>query len=123
MHAQLDNHRWKNRIILIFTQSESLALYQQQVKDLYQDDSELEERDLVIYSIFAQSSKPELPLRKIQSLQQSYNASKEPFLCVLIGKDGYVKRRMTKLYPRKQIFDLIDSMPMRQSEMRRKKKG
>ena len=40
-----------------------------------------------------------------------------PFWIVLIGKDGGVKLRSDDA-GLDQIFDLIDSMPMRQAEMR-----
>ncbi len=37
---------------------------------------------------------------------------------VLVGKDGDEKARWNRVVNPQEIFDLIDSMPMRQSEMR-----
>lgn len=42
-----------------------------------------------------------------------------PFLAVLIGKDGGVKLRETSPVETDRLFNLIDSMPMRQREMKR----
>lgn len=42
------------------------------------------------------------------------------FEIILIGKDGGVKKRKTSLMQTDELFGIIDSMPMRQSEMRRK---
>ena len=38
---------------------------------------------------------------------------------VLVGKDGSEKLRRTGVVDPTELFDLIDSMPMRQEEMRR----
>lgn len=38
---------------------------------------------------------------------------------LLIGKDGGPKRRWRKTVPLQELFDTIDSMPMRQYEMRK----
>lgn len=39
---------------------------------------------------------------------------------ILVGKDGGEKYRSGKLTTAQQLFDLVDAMPMRQSEMRRR---
>jgi putative N-acetylmannosamine-6-phosphate epimerase len=41
------------------------------------------------------------------------------FEVILIGKDGGVKKRKTELMTTEELFAIIDSMPMRQSEMRK----
>jgi hypothetical protein len=40
---------------------------------------------------------------------------------ILIGKDGTIKGKWEKKVSVKEIFDLIDSMPMRKAEIRRRK--
>lgn len=47
---------------------------------------------------------------------------KENYEMILIGLDGGVEKRYNGIEKPKDIFDLIDSMPMRQSELRRKYK-
>lgn len=122
MPAQLEQHQWKHRLLLLFADEPSNTLYKAQLHSLQADSAELHDRDLRIYSFFAQSSQPALPKPSQAAIQQKYNPNGLPFLCLLIGKDGGVKARKTSLYPREKIFDRIDSMPMRQAEMRRKKK-
>jgi hypothetical protein len=45
------------------------------------------------------------------------------FQALLIGKDGTVKLRSAEPLPAKDIFGLIDSMPMRRQEMDSKRKS
>ena len=123
MTAQLEQHQWEHRLILLFAEAPSQTIYQQQMEQLKADSAGLADRDLRIYSFFAQSSQPNMSESAREEIQREYNPREEAFLCILIGKDGGVKARKTNLYPREDIFDLIDSMPMRRAEMRRKKKG
>ena len=44
----------------------------------------------------------------------------ESFRIVLIGKDGGVKLDQAKGISIQEVFDLIDTMPMRQAEIRKK---
>lgn len=122
MLAQFEDHQWKHRLILIFA-DENGPTYLQQMDNLCADSTGLKDRDIRIYSIFPHSSQPELSPSDRALIRRKYNPKQIPFLVLLIGKDGGVKARRTDLYPRREIFDLIGSMPMRQAEMRRKKKG
>ncbi len=45
------------------------------------------------------------------------------FTLVLLGKDGTEKLRSTEPVPLRELFGLIDGMPMRQAELRERKKG
>ena len=49
-----------------------------------------------------------------------FKVKEDTFAVFLIGKDGGIKMRKEKVVPMEEIFRLIDSMPMRQAEMRRK---
>jgi len=122
MLAQFEDHQWKHRLILIFADKNG-PTYLQQMDNLRADSAGLKDRDIRIYSIFSQSSRPELSPSDRTLIRRKYNPDQLPFLVLLIGKDGGIKARKTDGYPRQEIFDLIDSMPMRQAEMRRKKKG
>lgn len=44
---------------------------------------------------------------------------KSDFEVILIGLDGGVKLRQTEALETKKLFDLINSVPMRQAEMRK----
>ena len=71
-------------------------------------------------------TKPELTNRNIQVLQEAdvhgplhkkLGVEKKGFSVVLVGKDGSVKQVWHDPVDPKQIFTIIDSMPMRQKEM------
>jgi len=49
-----------------------------------------------------------------------YKRSKSPFSIMLIGLDSGIKLQKNELLRSKALFDKIDSMPMRQSELRNK---
>ena len=44
----------------------------------------------------------------------------EPFLAVLVGKDGGAKLRAAKPITARELMTTIDAMPMRQDEMRQR---
>lgn len=56
------------------------------------------------------------------SLRAQYKIKPEQLTVVLIGKDGGEKSRQTDQIDLKKFFALIDGMPMRREEMRRKSK-
>jgi len=93
----LDAYRWKSRVLLHFGEHTQLSA---------QTQAAFKERDLVLLK----ANSPEL--RKAFKVNS-------PFALILIGKDGGEKARwLTPVNPQ-IILNLIDSMPMRQSEIRR----
>ena len=72
---------------------------------------ECDERDLLIHTFFGAST---LAMRHRNDLQ----APDAGFCAILIGKDGTEKRRYPSAPDLTAVFALIDSMPMRQREMR-----
>jgi hypothetical protein len=93
----LEAYRWKSRVLLNFGEPIKLSAKIQ---------SAFKERDLVLL----QATSPEL--RKAFQVESS-------FALILIGKDGGEKARWLTPVDPQTIANLIDTMPMRQSEMRR----
>jgi hypothetical protein len=118
--AQLEQHRWKDRILLLFAPSELQIEYQQQLAGLQKDTIGLADRKLIIYSIFSQSENQQLETTAVAGLQKHYNPEKHSFKILLIGKDGGVKAQQNHPISREELFALIDGMPMRRAEIRRK---
>ena len=58
----------------------------------------------------------------VQALRKKYDVETGKLTLILIGKDGGEKMRQVGSIDLQSIFKRIDSMPMRQSEMRRQKK-
>ena len=121
-----DQHRWTDRVILLFAPEADHADYQRQSEELAKARAGVTDRDLVIYHLFRASGQaPDgqaLSRERVQALRQAYRAPNGGFAFVLIGKDGGVKLREETVVSTKRLFGLIDRMPMRQAEMRRKKK-
>jgi len=118
MSAQSDllaDYQWKSRVILLFAPEESNANYKAQQEIIRSNKLEYEDRDLVVLSFI-------LGNRKGQLVREEFNIKDKIFTYILIGKDGYEKLTTNKVVPSKDLFKLIDSMPMRIGEMKRKKK-
>lgn len=120
--AQLEQHRWQDRIILIFASSEEQQDFQEQWQDLQKDTAGLAERDLVVYTIFEDQSLHNLTATGVKQLQKRFHTDQSPFKVLLLGKDGGIKAQQNSPIPRADFFALIDGMPMRRAEMRRKSK-
>ncbi len=78
--------------------------YHRQMKIYSSHLSEFQERDLVFHAV-----RDDLPLIK---------GEKKQFF--LIGKDGEIKFKSNKPFSPKDLFPLIDAMPMRKQEIREK---
>ena len=95
------------RNLLLF--GRGLSEYEKQLTLLERDSMGIKERDLVITTVEKESE------------YKKYNVATDRFTLLLIGKDGGEKFRSTKPVAIETIFRLIDSMPMRQAEMGRRK--
>ena len=122
----LDALRWKNRVLVLFSPSESDASFQLQKQGLASSAEGVVDRDLVILEIMEQAQSRAgnqlLSEKSVQAIRKSFEAHVRTFQVLLIGKDGGVKLRSSEPVSMKDLFGLIDSMPMRQQEMDNKKK-
>ena len=112
---------WKRRLVLIFgdTMNGSVA---EQSDDLHAAHAEAERRDLTILTIvggIVSDSKQAGGLPPADALRRRFRVGDQtPFTVILVGKDGQEKLRESKPVAAGTLFDLIDSMPMRQREAR-----
>jgi hypothetical protein len=120
----LSQYRWKHRPLFIFapanTDADFLALDRQLIKAA----PELEDRDMIIFRIHENSpshaaGKP-LTREDANYLRRRFDAAPGRLTVVLVGKDGGVKLVAHRHVELQAIFSLVDSMPMRQQEMRDK---
>jgi hypothetical protein len=85
---------------------------------------EIEDRDLLVFQVFEKgpSHLGEEPIApaEAQALRRRFNVISGRFTVILIGKDGGTKMVCQGPVELQKIFDRIDSMPMRQREMRKK---
>ena len=114
MSQDLQQYRWKNRIILLFADAPTNASLIAQEQILASDPAGIHDRDLLRFDLVTGT---QTDLDHSQ-LTRQYNPDGHSFLFVLIGKDGTVKRSQESPVSLQVLFDQIDSMSMRQQEMR-----
>jgi len=94
------DHLWKSRLVVVFGGPKAIAEQRKLLPDIG-----VRERHLVIVE-----GSPEL--RRRWRVPASASVA-------LIGKDGTLKATRKDRFTAKDLFGLIDAMPMRRSEMRR----
>ena len=93
----LSRFQWKKRVLVITADSRQSPILKKQVFAIGAQDDAFEERKLVLVTTINPSI---------------------PFEIKLIGLDGGVKLEQTTILQRKELFSLIDGMPMRKQEIR-----
>lgn len=118
----LGKHEWKNRVLLIVSSEENNKLLSKQIEILKKESNGLQERKLVVYTIFktyyTYNFKPKK--QKSTDLYHQFNPKNQTFKIVLIGLDGGVKLNQTDFLSVEKLFTLIDGMPMRRYEIKSK---
>lgn len=108
----LNELRDRSRVLLIFTDETANPLLVQQQREINNHEADVAERDIEIFVIRERSARAD-------ELRQRFEVGhSEPFSVVLIGKDGTRKLRKPHPVRAEELFHLIDSMPMRRTEMR-----
>jgi hypothetical protein len=126
MGFDLTSFQWKNRVIIIFANSSTTESYLLQKGELESRTDGVLDRDLVVLELFenerSRLGDVFLPDDAVTNLKDHFDVEQGQFQFILIGKDGTVKLRSNNPVPAEDLFGLIDAMPMRQEEMRRKTK-
>ena len=124
----LEAHKGEHRIVLLLTETESDPNFQDQIDRFRDHVPGLEERKLIVYHITPKSYRQVFvekthtaPNETAKELYEQYAIEDSSFTFVLIGLDGMVKKRQVDVMPASELFDLIDAMPMRKEEIRKKK--
>jgi hypothetical protein len=93
--------------------------------DIAGQPDEVKDRDLVIFEILEQGDSrmdtEALDRQTADSVRDRFGIGKNEFTLILVGKDGGVKLKRDDHVKLAHVFELIDSMPMRQNEMRQRK--
>jgi len=80
------------------------------------------ERDLVLISLATDGTslagKRKLDQTQVEATRAALGIDAGAFAVLLVGKDGTVKLLKNSVVPLDDIYALIDTMPMRQLEMR-----
>jgi hypothetical protein len=127
MDFDLKPYQWKNRVILVFASSSDSDACKRQMQEFEGQEDGILDRDLIILELFenGESRWGYTPLSEnvAPRMRRHFDVGKGEFLLILVGKDGTVKLRSNHPVVISKLFGLIDAMPMRQEEMRRKQSG
>ena len=111
LHAEpLTQHLWKRRVVLSFSTAESTPERISLLKQIEQYQCEFDDRQMIHIDLIAGSS-------DYQLLSRLFSVPDMDFNLVLLGKDGDVKL-LTSQPSLENLLTLIDTMPMRQRELR-----
>lgn len=114
--AQWQELRWNYRVFVLLAPTDRDEFAQLALEQLKALEDELNQRDaFIILAYGSEASQKPLAAEARRRLQ----ATPETTALILIGKDGGVKARQTEKSDVQALLDLIDTMPMRQAEIRR----
>ncbi len=117
----LTQFQWKNRLLFIFAPDSSHPLFKQLQSQIMDQKSEVEDRDLAVFSVLAQGpsqmNTTAIDRQEADSIRDRFGISPNAFSLILIGKDGGIKLKRSDPVDLTEIFELIDSMPMRRNEI------
>jgi hypothetical protein len=119
---ELKKHQWESRVLLIFTDDKNADDFKNQIKILSENKKGLKERKLVVY----QFTKNEFTTNFIEvwsssnSLYKKFVNNKDRFKVILLGLDGGIKLEQDRILSPEKLFTIIDGMPMRRNELKRK---
>ena len=103
---ELNQYLWKNRIILTFADDEDHPDLIKLKVEMKENNCGILNRDLLHFHFSNDHKIGNITTKNDQS-----------FRILLIGKDGGIKYESNRSVSLIQLFELIDSMPMRQDEM------
>jgi hypothetical protein len=111
LHAEpLKEYLWKRRVVLSFSADKSTPERISLLKQIEKYQCEFDDRQMVHIDLIAGSSDHQL-------LSRQFSVPNTNFNLVLLGKDGGVKL-LTSQPSLENVMILIDTMPMRQRELR-----
>ena len=125
MSQDFSSHQWKNRILVIKTNNDKNETYVNQVNDLIRNKIGLTDRKVIVYRIYNRSIIKDLKNHKdwkeikINHVNKTnlLKSTELDFEIILIGLDGQVKLRKSEFLDCKNLFSIIDVMPMRRQEL------
>lgn len=123
MAQPLTAHYFKDRVVTIHADSSQIVLFERQQSELLIAAKEMKERRLVMYSCIA--SKCLFNNFSEAPVTTEITPTEKTFEIRLYGLDGQIKFEANEYTSPQVMFSLIDKMPMRRNEMRKriKKEG
>jgi hypothetical protein len=117
---KLEHYRWKNRILVVSAPKRDDAKLTELQTELASAPEEFADRDMVLVTLLDDGTSmvgdQELTAAEVAATRAALGIQAGSFALRLIGKDGSVKLSTESATPSKDIFALIDTMPMRKRE-------
>jgi hypothetical protein len=124
LSMDLNKFQWKNRLLFIFAPQEGDSFFQALQSEISTQPDEISERDLVVFNIFetgpSYMDTTRIDPQTAAAIRTNFAAPPGQFTCILVGKDGGTKLKRHAPVKLEEVFNLIDAMPMRREEMRKK---
>jgi len=123
----LSSHQWKDRLVIIQSNDSSNSLFKSQIEELKTHQEGLKNRRVVVYQSIPKKYKKglgdDVKWEESGGIFKTLMESDSEFEIILIGLDGGIKLRKNELIKYEELFGVIDQMPMRKSEIKRRNKG
>jgi hypothetical protein len=117
----LQQYRWRNRVLVISAPDANDRRLLEQFAELTSTSDEFADRDMILVTLLDNTGSIadgcKLTSAEVAAARADLGIRPGSFMLKLIGKDGSVKLAASSTTPMKEIYALIDSMPMRQNEM------
>ena len=118
----LSDYQWENRLLVVSSPTADEPKFSQQLQQVIASISEFAERDLVLIRLAtdgtSHAGERKLASTQVEAIRAELGIAAGAFAVLLVGKDGGVKLAKNSVVPMHDIYALIDTMPMRQQEMR-----
>lgn len=115
----ISDFKWKNRIIVLYENDTNANEVKSALEIIDTNASKYTERDIRVFvykdDVFYNTNRKATGIKKSDILPEIFKGY------ILIGKDGGIKVKAPYPFNLENLFLLIDSMPMRKSEMRSNK--
>lgn len=129
-NLDLSEFEWKNRVLLTVSNSNSSLLASEQMTVFNSNAKGFKERKLILFEIQPERYR-KITVNDMSIIKTDWKYSNKPFLkyklkkarfkVLLIGLDGGIKNTKTnKIFTQRDLFAIIDGMPMRKRELRKK---
>jgi hypothetical protein len=124
LSMDLTKFLWKNRLLFLFAEDANDPFFKNLQSQIAAQKAEIDDRDLIVFEVPAQgparmNTNP-LDRKEADSIRNHFDTASNTFSLILVGKDGGIKLKREDCVDLSTVFGLIDSMPMRQNEMRQK---
>jgi hypothetical protein len=117
----LQQYQWKNRILVLSAPGENDENFRSQLSELARAAKEFQDRDMILVTLLDDGTSiagdTRLTAGDVSATRAALGLGGASFSVTLVGKDGSKKLSRAAPAPMTEIYALIDSMPMRRSEI------